>query len=81
MAGQSERHGKMKVGKDKVKVGHRGGKGQDRGKLMDRVWMEADTSDWWRSGRNAGVRAEGTVGGRTTIVEVRGYDKGWERAG
>ena len=80
MAGQSERHGKMKGGKGKVKAGHRGGKGQDRGQCRDRVRVADDTSDWWRSGRNAGARAEGTVGGKTTIGEVRGYDKNWERA-
>ena len=57
----------MKGGKGKLKVGHRGGMGQDRGKRRDRVWMEADTSAWWRSGRNAGARADGTVGGKTTM--------------
>ena len=71
----------MKGGKGKVRVGHRGGKGQDRGKCRDRVLVEADTLDWWRSGRNAGAGAEGTVRGRTTIGEVRGHDKGRERAG
>ena len=75
-AGQSGRHGKMRGGK--VKVSHRGGKGQDRGKCRGRVWVEADTSDWWRPGRNAGARAEGRVGGRTICER---YGKGRERAG
>ena len=79
MAGQSGRHGKVKGGK--VKLGHRGGKGQDRGKCSDRVWVETDGLDWWSPERNAGARAEGTVGGRTTIGEVRGHGKGRERAG
>ena len=69
----------MKGGK--VKVGHREGKGRDRGKCRDRVWVEADTSEWWRPGRNAGAIGLRVRGGRTTIGEVRGYGKGRERAG
>ena len=74
----------MKGGKGKVKVAHRGGKSQDRGKGINRVGAEGETWRlwlWWRPVCNGGARAKGAVEGRANIGKVRGQEKGGEMAG
>ena len=63
-----------------MKVVHRRGKGQDREKGRDRVgaWVRVGAGVkhcvWWRSGRNAGARADSTLEGRAAVGKVKGQD-------
>ena len=63
-----------------MKVGHRGGKGQDRGKSRDRVGTEGEVLGVVETRAQCGARAGGTVEGRATIGNVREHDRGRERA-
>ena len=47
--------------KGKVKVSHRGGKGHSRGKVWRGWGRGVKHWIWWRPGRKAGARPEGTV--------------------
>ena len=66
----------------KVKVAHCGGKSQDREKGIDRVGAGVETLDMVETRTQCrDYRARGTLEGGANIGEVRGHNKGRERAG